>query len=126
MRHDLLTPVNHVIGYAELARDDAADLGREGVATSLQSIAEAGTELAEAIRGELSSDDGLEGSALGSRLGPPFARSVREVERLRGDPGLGETAADLERIETALRDLRRRLREELGLSLDESGSESDR
>jgi signal transduction histidine kinase len=49
VRHDLLTPVNHIIGYCEILIEDAEGSGQEQVLAGLKSILEQGRHLLEEI-----------------------------------------------------------------------------
>src|SRR3954463_8502371 len=48
-RHDLLTPVNHIIGYCEILIEDAEGSGQEAMLAGLQSILHRGRQLLEDI-----------------------------------------------------------------------------
>lgn len=45
IRHDLRTPLNHVLGYGEMLAHEAADLGRDDARLPLESIVRAGREI---------------------------------------------------------------------------------
>ena len=45
LRHELRTPINHIIGYSELMLEEASDLGQADLAPDLQKIQAAGKEL---------------------------------------------------------------------------------
>ena len=49
LRHDLRTPLNHVIGYSEMLADEAEDDGREGLAEDLQRIRDSGLRILRMI-----------------------------------------------------------------------------
>jgi CheY-like chemotaxis protein len=51
VRHDLRTPVNHIIGYSEMLLEDVAAQGLEGFAPDLQNIHGAGRALLALIAG---------------------------------------------------------------------------
>ena len=48
-RHDLLTPVNHVIGYCELLIEDAQGTNQEAILLGLKSILDQGRHLLQDI-----------------------------------------------------------------------------
>jgi signal transduction histidine kinase len=50
VRHDLLTPINGIIGYAGILLEDAADLGRTEMLAPLDEIRSGARELADVIR----------------------------------------------------------------------------
>lgn len=110
--------MNHVIGYAELARDEAEDDGREELASKLQLVAELGADLAAGIRGELSGRSGPDPRALARRLGPPFGACREQVEGLRRGSESHDREDDLKRIAVGLRTLGVLLHGELGVALE--------
>ena len=54
MRHDLRTPASHILGYAEMLREQAQELALVRFLPDLQRIETAGHQLVELIRDELS------------------------------------------------------------------------
>ena len=56
LRHDLRTPVNHIIGYSEMLLEDAEDCGNESGASDLKKIRSAAHELLGLINTRLSAD----------------------------------------------------------------------
>ncbi len=120
VKHDLLTPVNHVIGYAELVRDDAADLGHDEVAAALQEVADLGARVAAGIRTGFAGGLMPDPAELERVIAPAWAACVERVATLQSGDGREDIAQDLERIATGLESLRQRLDEELGISLGTS------
>lgn len=57
LRHELLTPVNHIIGYSEILLDDLADRGAAATELSIQTILAAGRELFARIDARLNGAD---------------------------------------------------------------------
>jgi adenylate cyclase len=49
MHHEVRTPLNHVIGYAEMLQEQARDLGHDSFASDLQKVHSAGRRLLELI-----------------------------------------------------------------------------
>jgi signal transduction histidine kinase len=45
LKHDLLTPVNHIIGYSELMIETAMDRGQSGLADEIQEIRKRGQRM---------------------------------------------------------------------------------
>lgn len=45
LRHDLRTPINHIIGYSEMLLEDAEEVGNESIAADLKRIHSAAQEL---------------------------------------------------------------------------------
>jgi signal transduction histidine kinase len=60
LRHDLRTPVNHILGYTELLIDDAAERHLEAQIPALQGIQNGGRELLEIMRTGLGESTGPE------------------------------------------------------------------
>jgi sigma-B regulation protein RsbU (phosphoserine phosphatase) len=54
LRHDLKTPVNHIIGYSEMLLEDAEECGNESNASDLKKIRSAAHELLRLINARLS------------------------------------------------------------------------
>ena len=50
VRHDLLTPINGIIGYAGILLEDAADLGRTEMQGPLEEIRSGAREIADVVR----------------------------------------------------------------------------
>jgi two-component system, cell cycle response regulator len=110
LRHDLRTPINHITNYAQLALEDAQDLGQTGLGLALESIIAAArnalhlvgqwldprltTQAADAMRGEL------------ERTAQGIARRADQLSR--EGPGLGvgpDSVRDFGRIRDAARTL---------------------
>jgi signal transduction histidine kinase len=72
VRHDLLTPINGIIGYAGILLEDAADLGRDEMRGPLEEIRSGARGIADVIRRAL--EPHLDESTLG-----PAIDSVRET-----------------------------------------------
>jgi CheY-like chemotaxis protein len=53
LRHDLRTPINHVIGYSELLLEEAVDTGLTGVVEDLEKIRGAGRDLLAVVNERL-------------------------------------------------------------------------
>ncbi len=116
-RHELRTPVNHIIGYADLLAEDAKDLGLAERLAALQSLGVLGrqvlglvdqlaaaddtvalrVQLLEALAAVLATCDALEGEAGGADadgLGRDLAKVRTACDRLKSltaePPRLGE------------------------------------
>ncbi|MDD5200342.1 MAG: SpoIIE family protein phosphatase [Terrimicrobiaceae bacterium] len=83
VRHDMRTPINHILGYSELVAEELADEGVTSVAADLEKIRNAAQELLRMV-GEHLSDDGF--ARLGSGLGPETPSA----------PASGQTVAKFE------------------------------
>jgi CheY-like chemotaxis protein len=110
LRHDLRTPINHIMNYSQLARDDAEDMGLTDMCRDLDGVlAAAGVALdlvgrwldAEASPGEVDTARiRLEGT------GEEIARSADQLAANAAAAALGEaTVSDLTRIGGAARTL---------------------
>jgi class 3 adenylate cyclase/CheY-like chemotaxis protein len=55
VQHDLRTPLNHVIGYAELLQEQAKEIGRDGFAADLEKVHRAGRDLLHLVLENFSS-----------------------------------------------------------------------
>ena len=96
LRHDLRTPVNHVLGYGELLLEDAEADGRAELAGDLTGICGA----ARVMLGLM--DAGTAPDALRASLRAPASAVLSDVGRLRRAGGLGaRETADLARIADA-------------------------
>lgn len=106
LRHDLITPINLIIGYCELLLGDAGDSDRPGLAATLRSARDQGFTLLKAVDDALLADASDRSTAilrdLGASLQAPAAAVVAIADRLLGDgPADGDLAADLRRIGSA-------------------------
>lgn len=97
-RHRLLTPVNHILGYAELLIEDAEAEGRADALDALRSIhAEAG-RIFETIRAAITAE-GTVTPGFPGRLVESCGRIVAECDRLA--PTAGQSGEDLLKIRGA-------------------------
>jgi signal transduction histidine kinase len=53
LKHEIRTPVNHILGYSELIMESADDAGDAGMATLARDIHERGRQLASALEKSL-------------------------------------------------------------------------
>src|SRR5437773_1543521 len=77
--HDLRTPLNQIIGYAEMLGEEAEDLGQASMVETLGKIGKAGRRLAELL------DEAFDpakaqapAAAVSSEAGPASAREARD------------------------------------------------
>jgi adenylate cyclase len=111
LRHELRTPVNHILGYSELLLESASERNLAASIPSLQRIQQGGRQLLEVIQTALTEDGGevLDSGllALRSRLreaaAPVLEMSSTLQETLQD--GDEQTLADLDAISQALRNL---------------------
>lgn len=112
LRHDLRTPVSHILGYVELLLEDAREQNFLGRIPILADIQQGGRRLLDAIETALSSSEGsfpehLNLSALRVQLRETAESLLETSSRLRRTLGDNDTDAlkDLDVIAQALRDL---------------------
>jgi adenylate cyclase len=111
LRHELRTPVNHILGYSELLIEDAGERHLEAFVPAFQEIQNGGRQLLESIQTTLADQGGsvenvdldafkknLRGTAAGV-----LEASTSLLEDL--EYGHGQTRADLDAISWALRRL---------------------
>ncbi|MBX6311616.1 MAG: hypothetical protein IRY99_01635 [Isosphaeraceae bacterium] len=113
IRHGLRTPINIIIGYAELMIEDAEDSGQPALTPDLQEIAGQGRQALAAVDRLLAEpsgpDDIADRSGLPAALLPPIDHIRAACSRLRGQLAEADGAgpsADLGRIEAATEQLR--------------------
>ncbi|MDX1624392.1 MAG: adenylate/guanylate cyclase domain-containing protein, partial [Gemmatimonadota bacterium] len=87
VRHDLRTPLNHVIGYAELLLEDATEAGEEAVARDLERIRSSARKILAMLDDALVALSG-EADPLVPGANPPNQPAL--------DPGLAAALDDLE------------------------------
>lgn len=111
LRHELRTPVNHIIGYSEVLIEDAWDRHLEAYVEYFEKMKEQGREILEAIQGGLSDVSGtigeerLEEMREGVRA---IAFRIRETSKeVENDleTGRRQTLADLHAISWAVGNL---------------------
>lgn len=108
LRHELRTPINHIVGYSELLLDVAADDGHAVVVPDLVKIHAAGTMLLSLVNkalGATSLESGrLDLSLLSEELRTPLNTIIGYSSLLQEEAeadGYPELLPDLQRIETA-------------------------
>ena len=113
LRHNLRTPINHILGYGEMMIEDATELGLEDCAKDLSKIHEDGKQLLAIINAALTPATNevseLDLRALHRDLLPPLDKVIvrlRNVRLLAEDlqdshPDAARVFADLNKIQTA-------------------------
>jgi class 3 adenylate cyclase/CheY-like chemotaxis protein len=135
LRHELRTPINHIVGYSELLLEIADELGHDDLLPDLERIRAAGRELGALVNESLdaaSSQTRLPDTVSLSRaLRTPLNTIVGFSELLAEDVDAAGYAAllpDLQRIKTASRHLRGQVHAMLDLvvsEVDDDGSPPD-
>ncbi len=114
-RHDLITPVNHILGYSEMLSEEFADPADSALRGLALQIREAGKALHAGIDVELPSGRTPAAgvmAALRQRLQEPLGTIDQAAAQLRERvPAAGQTAEDVGRIGLAARRLRSMLHE---------------
>lgn len=101
LRHNLRTPVNHILGYGEMLIEDAADAGNDTLVTDLRGIHEDGKRILEIINNALTPatnevhEDDLR--AMHERLAVPLNAIIVRGRTLANSAAAG----DLGKIENA-------------------------
>ncbi len=105
LRHELRTPVNHIVGYAEMLLEDAADPALAARRARLEETLAAAREVLERINVTIGPTRGVVGAAeiaaLYEALRAPRARIARAVGTLLAAPEAGSDGtygADLRKI----------------------------
>ena len=121
MRHDLLTPINHLLGYTEMMLEDCEEHGLDFLVEYLRHIRATSKELQASIERVLpSSPKPADESALSSlraELHDPLTRMFQIIESVERDisnagqpsplPDFGKTRIAAERLNQHLQDLAR-------------------
>ena len=112
LRHDLRTPINHVIGYSELLLEDLGDSDRPELLEDLSKILASGRELLTLVNDSLSTNEPEMGARnleqMGNRLRIPLNAIIGYSELLcedLQDAQEDSLLVDLQRIQAAGREL---------------------
>jgi hypothetical protein len=110
LRHDCLTPVNHIMGYSQLLIEEAAERHIEPFVPVFNRIHEGGRELLESIRIAFSERAGPANGWEGEAFRANLHAALLEMSSTLASPEApecrrGETPADLNAISAALRRL---------------------
>ena len=109
LRHDLVTPINLIVGYCELMIAESADLGMTTRSSPLQSIRQAGYYLLGCIDETLLTSSvrryPTDLQELAQKLSDPSTNLIRSCDELldatQDDPDGQTFAADLDQIRSA-------------------------
>jgi len=116
IRHDLRTPASHILGYAEMLQEEAAEAGGARLLPDLKRIEEAGRRLIDLIREELSperfANRRLDLRHLHAELRTPLNHVIGYceilMEQVEGDKARGHVLLpDLQKIHNAAQEFLR-------------------
>jgi adenylate cyclase len=106
IRHDLKTPLNHIIGYGEMLLEDAGAAGREEAETALRRLLDSAQACLEVQRRLLTREpEELHAEHFQELKEDQTARSVYMAEilaELRAEPASKEWTGDLDKLSTAV------------------------
>lgn len=109
LKHDLRTPVNHILGYSELIQESAADAGDDMVVAQAQNIQTHGRLLACLMEELLlSGSDAMDAGhfdSLRNALGPLIQQILLNAVPDPKTPGISSYANDLQRVRSAAEQL---------------------
>jgi CheY-like chemotaxis protein len=106
IRHDLKTPLNHIIGYGEMLLEDAGAAGREDAETALRRLLDSAQACLEVQRRLLTREpEELHAEHFQELKEDQTARSVYMAEilaELRAEPASKEWTGDLDKLSSAV------------------------
>jgi len=105
LKHELRTPVNHILGYSELLLESADEEGDSATANLARAVHEKGRSLATLLEKNLLSQSGDLGEAQMIALRENIRPVIQEIlEKVSGDPAAsrnGSHAEDFNKIRRA-------------------------
>jgi len=129
IRHELRTPINHIIGYSEILQEDAEERGQEGFFHDLGRILSAGRELTAIVGARLDPAKTEAGdisfSRLRHELRTPLNAVIGYSEMLQeeaGEQNQEHFIPDLQKIDSAAKHLLAFVNDRLTASEFEPGS----
>src|SRR5271155_5833481 len=111
LRHELRTPVNHILGFAEILIEDAEESRIEGILPMFHEIRSGGHLVLESLQSSLAGTAAcvqeVDIETLAGNLRAESARVLEACTSLREnlEDGRRQTVADLDAISVALRSL---------------------
>lgn len=112
IRHELRTPINHIIGYSEILLEETVEQAPTEVTIDLERIRSGGQQLLALVNEHLSEEtffgEGLNPAALARDLRTPVSQIIGCSQLLAGrrsGPGAAAFRADLEKITRAAKRL---------------------
>jgi signal transduction histidine kinase len=120
LRHELLTSINHVLGFTEMQIDEAPQLGLSDYVSAIEKLHERGRSLLGIIESELNPSVLADLARLNLRIGEEAAPALGEAKNLALEfhaTGRESAAEELDLVSTALENL-------LALSRQMTGEEN--
>jgi signal transduction histidine kinase len=119
LRHDLRTPINHILGYTEILLEEYEESGNDRIAKALKEIHTGGRTLLDWIQGALGENfgsvSGEQLEAFEAKLRPEAERLLKAseslAENLLREQAGEEALSDMERVSAAFRRLLALVRE---------------
>jgi serine phosphatase RsbU (regulator of sigma subunit) len=112
LRHELRTPINHILGYTEILLEDADDTGLAEFSAALREMNAGGRAMLEAIQAALAESSGgvsaAQLEALSAKINPQAGRMLAAAERLAAglrNSGNEDAVTDIDRVAVACRRL---------------------
>ena len=111
LRHELRTPMNHILGYSELLLEEAADSGRTDLVPTLEQVHAAGKQTLALINERLGAsrlEAGIDLAALREALAVPLDAILAAgtiMQEQAAALGQEDLVPDLQRIDAAARHL---------------------
>ena len=125
MHHEVRTPLNQVIGYAEMLQEQAKDLGHDSFASDLQNVHTAGRRLLELIVENFASiqvsSDALGSEFITSKRHQAFAREPTAAQNKVVDAAVADASLLVVDDNDLNRDMLRRRLERLGYKVKRVG-----
>jgi CheY-like chemotaxis protein len=126
LRHELRTPVNHILGYSELLLEEAEDAAQDALADRLRQIHDDGNRALVAINDGLDPSKGaieeIDAALLRQAVAPPLESIVdigAELQESVQRCGEDDYLPDLQRIDAAARHLLALVQADLSSTADE-------
>ena len=108
IRHELRTPINHIIGYTEMLQEEAEDHGREDLVPALNCMWTSGQHLLRVVNEILDAaqadPDQIRLPTLQEQMHQPLEQIIgktREIEESADSPGQSDLIGDVQKIRQA-------------------------
>lgn len=105
LRHNLRTPVNHILGYSEMLIEDAEESGCGELLGELRGIHDDGRQVLLSINAALGAAENVDTEtllALRADLSPPIGRLLGRARAITGDmTAAGINASDIAKVQSA-------------------------